>query len=373
MFLLALAVALAGTPATAVPQAKRATKASPTAASEPLPSPGAPRRAKKRARVRAPAGLRAKTAPRPRQAKKPQKAPAFWETWDRHDYLRWGVPSAFFFVLLLTLRRWRRIEDADFDAATKGAMGQTGAAARFHARPVFLPKGGQNFDPAAKVDDVIQRFGQKRPPTTMTPTLSLDDEDEDEAVKAELEDVLAASAAVRAEEAAQVELRRAGANGDRLVLPGAMSQHFDGLPGEKIEWQAKISVALLAEGHVIVTNDRVLAVFQQKSWTFLPPRVETVHRRVSLAVSQISRAETGHRRRGLLLFVALVTVFFYPLGTTIALVCLGLHVVARRPVLEIKAGYATFTLPLALADVKDATRILNKSRSAAPPPVKAAA
>jgi hypothetical protein len=148
--------------------------------------------------------------------------------------------------------------------------------------------------------------------------------------------------------AAPVQVRQGGSG---LTLPQELARHFDGLPGETLVWSARFDVPLYASGTIAVTTQRVLSVYRRQFWRILPPGREIQVRRHQIYRDADLKTEWATSRRPSLLVAGLVCVAWFPFGTIVGGIAVGLYWFAGRRELAIIHKRVKRLYPLASADI----------------------
>jgi hypothetical protein len=138
------------------------------------------------------------------------------------------------------------------------------------------------------------------------------------------------------------------------VLPMEVAQHFDGLPGETVKWMAPFHVPQVSEGYVAITDQRLLSFFEAREF----PKLARQQRRHQLLLETITKHEKDGVRRPSLLVVSALFVFWYPVGTMLAIVGVLAYILWRRPVWVVWSGGVPRRYPLAPADQQAAIAVL---------------
>ena len=244
----------------------------------------------------------------------------------------------------------RRKHLSELDAERSQPPRRHGA---FKPRAVFL--GRQATPDAANLEIVLNSPKPPAPTTDMAATVA-------PATRAAAP--LTMALAAPAVPAAEVHQRRPE---PASPLPSALVGHFDAVADEQLVWHAPFRVPLGGpSGHLAVTNVRVLAVYRRTVLSgLLPPKLETLLCRHQYALTAVTRTETTSTRRGLLLMLALVFLW-YPLGTFAAVLLLAAYLLIPRPALTVATTDTPRHLyPLSPGDIVEARRALATATSAA--------
>ena len=93
-----------------------------------------------------------------------------------------------------------------------------------------------------------------------------------------------------AAEIPKIEVRR----GAGEQLPGAFAEHFEALQNETMQWTATFRIPGVTDGNLGLTNQRLVAVHEDRRLAFLPPAYSKELRRHQTLLSQISSVEASN-------------------------------------------------------------------------------
>lgn len=262
--------------------------------------------------------------------------------------------GALFLTACVLLVRQRREGQKD-----GGFSRSAPASGPYAARPVHLDK-SPGIDPATvREDHTFVPLGANKIDASL-PVLSLD-EDDPRRVAAEIDllttDDKSGTIKVKDQAAPATPKRKPS-----LVMPAELASHFTGLPGERLEWQATFASGL-DSGMVAITNRRLLAFHQRRGLRLLPPGLNSEVRRHQHDVAHLTIAETGRGYRASFLWLSLVTVWWFPLGTIVACLALGCYFAVTRRELVIGSDEALRRYPLPLAEHENAIAALARAKS----------
>jgi hypothetical protein len=133
------------------------------------------------------------------------------------------------------------------------------------------------------------------------------------------------------------------------------------LPGERIHWLAPFGLWGRCDGTLAITSLRTLAVYRKRTFRFLPPGATVELRRHQAALRQITYYKPVAVRRSEWLLGAALIFLWYPLGTIVATVLLGLYFAVPRQELGIwSGGQVKRRYPLAPGDRSEAIQTLDR-------------
>jgi hypothetical protein len=147
------------------------------------------------------------------------------------------------------------------------------------------------------------------------------------------------------------------------LFPPEVGMHYAAKPGEKLALTCDFNVPLNSRGTLLITNKRVLAVYQRHSFKLFPPQVTIESRRNSVRLRQIDDVSVTGSNRPLLLAIGAAAAWIPAVGVVISGICIAGFFFWTRPDLQIRLeNQISRTYPLNSGDLSRAQLLIEKAR-----------
>lgn|GEM_PF-4254878 len=136
-------------------------------------------------------------------------------------------------------------------------------------------------------------------------------------------------------------IQKSPSRNQRAPSPGALfppeiSMHYQPKAGEKLALTCDFKVPLHAQGLLVITNKRLIAVYQRHNFTLLPPQITVENRRNSVRLRQIEEVSIIGSNRPLLLAIGAAAAWIPTGGVVLAGLCVAGFFFWTRPDLAIR-------------------------------------
>lgn len=148
-----------------------------------------------------------------------------------------------------------------------------------------------------------------------------------------------------------------------LVLPSTLAAHFRGVPGEQLAWTGHLTLPVMIEGTLAITNERLLACYQRRMLDLLPPSWINDYRRHQVAISAVTGYDTVQARRPSILAVGAALCLWWPFGSAAAVASIALFFFWTRAELAVDFGASRRQYPLSPEGLETARSALASQMS----------
>ena len=147
------------------------------------------------------------------------------------------------------------------------------------------------------------------------------------------------------------------------LFPPEIGIHYQAKAGEKLALTCDFNAPLYSAGTLVITNMRLLAVYQRHVFKLFLPQATIENRRNSVRLRQIEEVSITGSNRPLLLAIGAVSAWIPVVGVVIAGICVTGFFFLTRPELAVRMDNHTFrTYPLRAEDMGRALHLIDRAR-----------
>ncbi len=257
-----------------------------------------------------------------------------------------------FTLIGLFLRYQKEFSDSQSDLKDLTAAPAMRRDGGYQAKAVILsePVGA---DPLTyERTDVFQKVAGKQRPQSVTLDLAMDGPELERSISNELDDIISSIKIVDKTTDTLIS--------QMLLLPAEMAGHFEALQGEVLVWSAPLYIKGVCEGMLAITNRRLLALYERRSFKIWMPSVVFQTKRNQTLLGQISLYKPMQVKRPSFLAAGAAIFWWFPFGTVGACVAIAGFLFLTRRELGIWTAKQKRTYPLSMVDLEEAMSSIGK-------------
>jgi hypothetical protein len=200
--------------------------------------------------------------------------------------------------------------------------------------------------------DVFQKVAGKQRPQSVTLDLTIDGPELERSISNEIDDIISSIKIVDNQAEQKVP--------QMLLLPAEMVGHFEAMPNEVLVWSAPLYIKGVCEGMLAITNMRLLALYERRSFKLWVPSIVFQTKRNQTLLKQISLYKPIQVNRPSFLAAGAAIFWWFPFGTVGACAAIGAFLFLTRRELGIWTAKQKRVYPLSMVDLEEAMSSIAK-------------
>lgn len=264
------------------------------------------------------------------------------------EYVSIGIVGAALFVLFMRYRK-----EFGESLADHGELAQAPPVAKpptpygaYSAKPVLLSEPAGPDPRTFEQTDVFQKVADAGRKPSVALDLTVEGEALEKSISDEI-DLLISSIKIKEDAKAPVPA-------PMFLLPAEMMGHFEGLPDEQLAWSAPVYIKGVCEGQLAITNMRILALYERRSFRPWPPALVYRTKRNQIRLDQISLYKPVQVNRPSFLAAGACVFWWFPFGTLGAVAAIAGFLFLTRRELGVWTTSQKRTYPLSMVDTEEA-------------------
>jgi hypothetical protein len=257
-----------------------------------------------------------------------------------------------FALLGLFIRHQKEFSESQNDLKDLTTAPEVRRSGGYQAKAVVLsePTGP---DPATfERTDVFQKVAGKQRPHSVTLDLTIDGPELESSISKEIDLIISSIKIVDKESEQKIP--------QMLLLPAEMAGHFEPMSGEVLVWSAPLYIKSVCEGMLAITNIRLLALYERRSFKLWPPSIIFQTKRNQTLVKQVSLYKPVQVNRPIFLAAGAAIFWWFPFGTIGACIAMVSFLFFTRRELGIWTAKQKRVYPLSMVDLEEAMSSIGK-------------